>query len=198
MTLSDSRIYLASASPRRRELLEQLGVNFERIHADIDESVLPGEDAVAYTERLARAKADAGWAVAERCGLPSRPLLSADTTVVQDGEIFGKPADAADAARMLRAFSGRSHQVVTSVAIRQDGRLELATSVTEVWFRELSDDDIARYIGSGEPFDKAGAYGIQGRAAVFVRRIDGSFTGVMGLPLFETAGLLTAFGLTFP
>jgi len=136
--------------------------------------------------------------VAERCGLPSRPLLSADTTVVQDGEIFGKPADAADAERMLRAFSGRSHQVVTSVAIRQDGRLELATSVTEVWFRELSDDDIARYIGSGEPFDKAGAYGIQGRAAVFVRRIDGSFTGVMGLPLFETAGLLTAFGLTFP
>lgn len=198
MTVSDTRIYLASASPRRRELLTQLGVLFERIHADIDERVLPGEDAVAYTERLARAKADAGWAVVESCGLPARPLLSADTTVVQDGEIFGKPRDAADAARMLRAFSGRSHQVVTSVAVRQEAHVELATQVTQVWFRPLSDDDIARYIGSGEPFDKAGAYGIQGRAAVFAERLDGSFTGVMGLPLFETAALLSRFGFTFP
>lgn len=198
MTTSDTHIYLASGSPRRRELLQQLGVAFERIHADIDESVLPGEEAIAYTERLAAAKAAAGWAVVQSCGLPSRPLLSADTTVVQDGEIFGKPVDAADAARMLRAFSGRSHQVVTSVAIRQDDKLSVATCVTEVSFRPLSDADIERYIASGEPFDKAGAYGIQGHAAVFVSRIDGSFTGVMGLPLFETAALLAEFGFTFP
>ncbi len=198
MTSSDTRIYLASGSPRRRELLEQLGVHLERIHADIDESVLPGENAVAYTERLAREKAAAGWAVVQKCGLPSRPLLSADTTVVLDGEIFGKPADAADAARMLRAFSGRSHQVVTSVAVRQDERVELRSSITDVHFRALSDSDIQRYIDSGEPFDKAGAYGIQGLAAVFIDHIAGSYTGVMGLPMFETAELLGLFGHPFP
>ena len=168
MISSDTRIYLASGSPRRREILEQMGVHIERIHADIDESVLPGENAVTYTERLARGKADAGWAVVQSCGLPSRPLLSADTTVVVDGEIFGKPEDAADAARMLRTFSGRGHQVVTSVAVRQDDRVELRTSVTEVVFRPLSEEDIQRYIDSGEPFDKAGAYGIQGLSLIHI------------------------------
>lgn len=198
MSTNDSLIYLASASPRRRELLQQLGVHLERIHADIDESVRPGEDAIAYTERLARDKAAAGWHVVESGGLPSRPLLAADTTVVLDGEIFGKPADAADARRMLEAFSGRTHQVVTSVAVREGERALVRTSVTDVTFRPLTEDDITRYIDSGEPFDKAGAYGIQGRAAVFVERIEGSYTGVVGLPVFETAALLAEFGLVFP
>ncbi|OWY41046.1 septum formation inhibitor Maf [Xenophilus sp. AP218F] len=198
MTTNDTRIYLASGSPRRREILEQLGVHLERIHADIDETVLAGEDAVAYTERLAREKAAAGWRVVESCGLPSRPLLAADTTVVMDGEIFGKPADAADARRMLRAFSGRRHQAITSVAVREGERVLLKTSVTDVCFKPLSDEEIERYIDSGAPFDKAGAYGIQSRAGVFIERIEGSYTGVMGLPVFETAALLTEFGLSFP
>ncbi|MCW3481813.1 Maf-like protein [Neisseriaceae bacterium JH1-16] len=198
MTATSNLLYLASGSPRRRELLEQLGVSLERIHADIDESVLPGEDAIRYTERLAEAKAAAGWQVVVNCGLPSRPLLSADTTVTLDGEIFGKPADADDARRMLRAFSGRDHQVVTAVALRQDDTVKLATSVTTVRFKTLSDAEIERYIASGEPFDKAGGYGIQGRAGVFVERLNGSFTGVVGLPLYETAQLLAEFGLTLP
>ncbi|HJU49113.1 MAG TPA: Maf family protein [Pseudogulbenkiania sp.] len=198
MSTNDTLIYLASASPRRRELLQQLGVHTERLHADIDESVLSGEDAVTYTERLARDKAAAGWRVVENGGLPPRPLLAADTTVVLDGEIFGKPADATDARRMLEAFSGRTHQVVTSVAVREGERTRLLTSITDVTFRTLTEDDIARYLDSGEPFDKAGAYGIQGRAGVFVERIAGSYTGVVGLPVFETAALLSEFGLVFP
>ncbi|TDR80388.1 Maf family protein [Paludibacterium purpuratum] len=191
-------LYLASGSPRRRELLTLLGLHFERIHAEVDESVLPGEAARAYAERLARAKADAGWAVVQSCGLPSRALLAADTTVVQDGVIFGKPVDEADARRMLQTFSGRTHQVITSVAVRRGEQIELATSVTDVTFRKLDEDAIQRYLDSGEAFDKAGAYGIQGLAAVFVERIDGSFTGVVGLPLFETAELLSRFGYVFP
>ncbi|MFC3532597.1 Maf family protein [Vogesella facilis] len=193
-----SRLYLASGSPRRREILEGLGLHLERIHADIDETVLPGEEAVAYTERLAREKAAAGWQVVSNCGLPPHPLLAADTTVVLDGEIYGKPADAADARRMLQAFSGRSHQVVTSVAVRLGDELQLATSVTDVSFKPLADDEIQRYIDSNEPFDKAGAYGIQGRAAVFVAGIEGSYTGVVGLPVYETAQLLGKFGFQLP
>ncbi|KJH67658.1 Maf family protein [Chromobacterium violaceum] len=198
MSTNDTRIYLASGSPRRREILEQLGLHLERIHADIDESVQPGEDAVAYTERLAREKAEAGWRVVSSCGLPERPLLAADTTVSQDGEIFGKPEDADDARRMLRAFSGRSHQAITSVAVRDGGKLLVKTSITDVFFKSLSDAEIERYIASGEPFDKAGAYGIQGKAGVFVEHIEGSYTGVMGLPVHETALLLAEFGFELP
>ncbi|NHQ81056.1 septum formation inhibitor Maf [Chromobacterium vaccinii] len=198
MSTNDTRIYLASGSPRRREILEQLGLHLERIHADIDETVRPGEDAVAYTERLAREKAEAGWRVVSSCGLPERPLLAADTTVTQDGEIFGKPEDADDARRMLRAFSGRSHQAITSVAVRDGGRLLVKTSVTDVFFKPLSDAEIERYIDSGEPFDKAGAYGIQGKAGVFIEHIEGSYTGVMGLPVHETALLLAEFGFELP
>lgn len=197
MTANET-LYLASGSPRRRELLQQLGLHFERIHADIDESVLPGEAAAAYAERLARAKADAGWAVVQSCGLPERVLLAADTTVVLDGEIFGKPVDEADARRMLAAFSGRTHQVITAVAVREAQRSEVAVSVTDVTFRALSDADIQRYLDSGEAYDKAGAYGIQGKASVFVARIEGSFTGVVGLPMFETADLLARFGYVLP
>jgi septum formation protein len=173
-------------------------MHFERIHAEIDETPLPGEDGRLYTERLAIAKARAGWEVVVNCGLPERPLLSADTTVVMDGEIFGKPVDEADARRMLRAFSGKTHQVITSVAVCDASRTELQTSVTDVTFCELSDADIQRYLDSGEAFDKAGAYGIQGKASVFVSRIEGSFTCVVGLPLFETARLLSSFGFVFP
>ncbi|GGY09559.1 Maf family protein [Paludibacterium paludis] len=197
MTENDT-LYLASGSPRRRELLTQLGLHFERIHADIDESVLPGEDGVIYTERLAVAKAAAGWGVVVSCGLPERTLLAADTTVVLDGEIFGKPEDEADARRMLRAFSGKTHQAITAVAVRRGDTVSVRTSVTDVTFKPLSDEEIQRYIDSGEPFGKAGAYGIQGRAAVFVTRLNGSFTGVVGLPLCETAALLSEFGYVFP
>lgn len=192
------RLYLASGSPRRREILEQLGFQLERVHADIDESVHDGEDAASYTQRLAREKAAAGWGIAQALGLPPRPLLSADTTVVLDGEIFGKPTDADDAYRMLRAFSGRTHQVLTSVAIRLHDRVEIATSSTDVTFKTLSDAEIERYIDTGEPFDKAGAYGIQGKASIFVQHIAGSFTGVVGLPVFETAQLLAAFDIKLP
>jgi septum formation protein len=196
--IANDILYLASGSPRRRELLGQLGLHFERIHADIDESVLPGEDAKVYAERLALSKAAAGWEVVQSCGLPERALLAADTTVVLDGEIFGKPVDEADAGRMLRAFSGRTHQVITAVAVRSADCQRQLTSVTEVTFRELSDEDIRRYLDCGEAMDKAGAYGIQGKASVFVARLNGSYTGVMGLPLFETAQLLSGFGFVLP
>lgn len=192
------RIYLASGSPRRREILESLGFLPERVHADIDESVLPGEDAVSYTRRLASEKAAAGWRVAMALELTPRPLLSADTTVVLDGEIFGKPLDAADAMRMLQAFSGRTHQVVTSVAVRLGDRTEVISSTTDVTFKTLSEQEIERYLDTGEPFDKAGAYGIQGMASVFVSHIAGSFSGVVGLPIFETAQLLAAFDIQLP
>ena len=192
------RIYLASGSPRRREILEQLGFMTERVHADVDESVIAGEDAISYTRRLAEEKAAAGWNVATALGLPPRLLLSADTTVVQDGVIFGKPADTDDAFRMLRGFSGRTHQVVTSVAVRLHDRTEIATSITDVRFKALSDAEIERYLDTGEPFDKAGSYGIQGKASVFVEHISGSFTGVVGLPIFETAQLLAAFDIKLP
>jgi septum formation protein len=193
-----NQIYLASASPRRRELLEQLGLSLQRISADIDETPHPGEPATAYAERLALEKAAAGWRVVADSGLASSPLLAADTTVTLDGEIFGKPADRADAARMLRLFSGRTHQVITALAVRQGEQVEHAVSISDVTFRTLTDADIERYLDSGEPFDKAGAYGIQGLAGVFVQHISGSFTGVMGLPLFETAQVLGRFGLTLP
>jgi septum formation protein len=191
-------LYLASASPRRRELLTQLCPHFERIHAEIDETPRAGEEALAYAERMACEKAAEGWRVVVESGLPTRPLLAADTTVVLDGVIYGKPVDAADARRMLRAFSGRSHQVITALAVREGEHTARRTSVTDVSFRALSEEDIERYLDSGEAFDKAGAYGIQGKACVFIERIAGSYTGVMGLPLFETAALLAEFGFTFP
>lgn len=188
-------LYLASASPRRRELLEQLGLNPERIHADIDESRQPGESPRAYVERLAREKAAAGWQVVATNHLPARPLLAADTTVALGDTIFGKPADAADARAMLTLLSGTTHEVLTAVAVRLGERVELATSVSLVTFAALSPAQIDAYVASGEPMDKAGAYGIQGLAGIFAERLEGSYTGVMGLPLYETAQLLARFGL---
>ena len=190
----DRSIYLASRSPRRRELLAQIGVGFEVLEVDVDEAVAAGESARSYVERLARAKAEAGWRRMQQEKLPNSPVLGVDTTVAVDGRILGKPADRRDAAEMLHALSGRCHEVLTAVAIKQDSKFEGAVSVSEVEFKPLSEEEIRQYVGTGECDDKAGAYAIQGRAAMFVRALRGSFSGVMGLPLFETAQLLERIG----
>lgn len=198
-------IYLASRSPRRRELLAQIGARFEpllfregaRADADTDEAVRPGETPDDYVRRVTRAKAEAAWQrVTLRRGLQRRPVLAADTTVALGEEIFGKPTDRADAERMLQALSGTRHRVLTAVAIQLETRLEMAVSESLVTFAALDAARIAAYVASGESFDKAGAYGIQGRAGAFVSRLEGSYTGVMGLPLYETATLLRLFGVT--
>jgi septum formation protein len=201
MSVSDKRIYLASRSPRRRELLKQIGVPFEllllredlRRGADVDETALPEESPGVYVLRVAGAKANMAVRQIALRGLPQKPALAADTTVVFDGAILGKPENAEHAARILRALSGREHQVLTAVAVALRDRIETQISVSSVWFRELSDADIRRYCATGEPLDKAGAYGIQGRAGAFVTRIAGSYSGIMGLPLAETAELLERF-----
>ena len=183
-------IRLASASPRRRELLTQIGVAHVVKGAHIDESVLAGESPRDYVQRMARSKALAVWAQDQ-----SLPVLAADTTVVLDGVIFGKPADRADALRMLTALSGRTHEVLTAVALANRSGVALSLSESRVTFRTVTAADCAAYWETGEPRDKAGAYAIQGRAAVFVSSLAGSYSGVMGLPLFETAELLKAAGL---
>jgi septum formation protein len=201
MSVSDKRIYLASRSPRRRELLKQIGVPFEllllredlRRGADVDETPLPEESPGVYVLRVAGVKANMAVRQIALRGLPQKPALAADTTVVFDGAVLGKPEDAEHAARILRALSGREHQVLTAVAVALRDRVETQISVSSVWFRELSDADIRRYCATGEPLDKAGAYGIQGRAGAFVTRIAGSYSGIMGLPLAETAELLGRF-----
>ncbi len=201
MSVSDKRIYLASRSPRRRDLLKQIGVPFEllllredlRRGADVDETPLSEESPGVYVLRVAATKANMAVRQIAQRGLPQKPALAADTTVVFDGMVLGKPEDADHAARMLRALSGREHQVLTAVAVALRDRVETQISVSSVWFRELSEADIRRYCATGEPLDKAGAYGIQGRAGAFVTRIAGSYSGIMGLPLVETAELLERF-----
>ena len=203
MTISTNRIYLASRSPRRRELLKQIGIAFEllmlredpRRDVDVDEALAPGESPADYVRRVARAKAEAGWRrIASRRLLP-HPVLAADTTVVLDGGIIGKPADARDAQLSLQRLSGKTHHVLTAIAVARRERVETVLSTSTVEFRELDADEIRRYVASSEALDKAGAYAIQGRAAVFVRAISGSYSGIMGLPLFETAELLGRFGV---
>ena len=191
---SERSIYLASRSPRRQELLGQIGVKFEVMALDVDEAALAGEAPRAYVERLARAKAEAGWRRVEQDNLPRAPVLGADTTVAVDARILGKPADDREAADMLASLSGRLHEVLTAVALKFGPRLESAVSVSEVRFKPLSKEEIARYIATGEYADKAGAYGIQGHAARFVAELRGSFSGVVGLPLYETAQLLDRIG----
>jgi septum formation protein len=200
-------IYLASRSPRRRELLQQVGVRFEpllfregsRADGDTDESVKPGEDPDAYVRRVTLMKANAAWSrVTMRRGLQKKPVLVADTTVALGNEILGKPADRGDAERMLALLSGTQHRVLTAVAVILESRTEMLVSESQVTFSQLTPERIAAYVASGEPFDKAGAYGIQGRAAAFIERIEGSYTGVMGLPLHETATLLAKFGIAVP
>ena len=197
------RIYLASKSPRRRDLLRQIGVNFDVLtfragergeDADVDETPLPGEAVERYVERLALAKAQAGMRRVLWRKLLPHPVLAADTTLEVDGEIVGKPRDAAEAHAILERLSGRRHRVLTAVAMSDGERTRSRLSVSEVAFRRLSEHDIRRYVATGEPFDKAGAYGIQGHAAIFIEEIRGSYSGIMGLPLFETAALLEIFG----
>jgi len=184
------RLWLASRSPRRRELLAQIGVAVECLAVELDESVRPGESPEEYVARLALAKARAGYAQ-----VPRGPVLGSDTTVVCDGRILGKPADEADCVAMLMQLSGRTHQVLTAVALVEGEREALRTVTTEVLFRPLSEAECRRYWRTGEPQDKAGGYGIQGLAAVFVERIVGSYSSVVGLPLQETAALLAEFGI---
>lgn len=191
---AERSIYLASRSPRRRELLAQIGVKFEVVEADVDESVAKGESPRAYVERLARAKAEVGWGQVERTNRPHAPVLGADTTVAVDGRILGKPSDDREAAEMLASLSGRMHEVLTAVALKFGPRMESAVSVSDVRFKTLTSDEIARYVATGECEDKAGAYGIQGQAARFVAELRGSFSGVVGLPLYETAQILERIG----
>jgi len=193
--MTSTRVYLASQSPRRRELLAQIGVGYSVLGVDVDETRRPGEAAAVYVERLAREKAAAGWALVAAETMPRLPVLGADTVVVVDGDILGKPADAAAARAMLTRLSGRSHQVLTGVSLCGELGQFAATGCTTVWFRALSPADIDGYWAGGEPRDKAGAYGIQGQAALFVERIDGSYSNVVGLPLFETAGLLARYAI---
>jgi septum formation protein len=192
-----AEIYLASASPRRAELLPLIGIGFSVLKLgefSVDEAVHGREAPAAYVRRLALAKAQAGARAVAARGLRPLPVLGADTTVCVGREILGKPADApdppAEAARMLRLLSGRSHRVLTAVALAARGKLKVVLSDSRVQFRRLTRAEIAAYIATGEAFDKAGAYGIQGHAAAFVSHLSGSYTGVMGLPLFETAELL--------
>lgn len=193
-------ICLASGSPRRRQILESLGYRIERAASDIDETPRAGEAADIYVCRMAREKnaaARSQW-LQQADTLPEWPVLTADTTVALDNRILGKPQHAAEAHEMLRALSGSVHQVLTAVHLYYRNQEYAALQTSHVHFKPLSDDEIDRYIRSGEPMDKAGAYGIQGLAGVWVSRLEGSFTGVMGLPVFETCQLLAAAGFPVP
>jgi septum formation protein len=194
-------IYLASQSPRRRQLLEQLGVSCELLLADAGEdsealeAVLGGESPTAYVQRVTQLKLDAAVARLKRRGLPSAPVLCSDTTVALARRIYGKPQDEADAARMLSELAGTTHRVLTAVAVQHGRRRLQALSVSRVTFATMSKAQIRPYVASGEPMGKAGAYAIQGRVAMHISHISGSYSGIMGLPLHETARLLKAAGL---
>lgn len=204
MKLLDKKIYLASKSPRRRELLRQVGVDFELLSLradpargiDVSEDVFKEEPALDYVERVARAKGAFAWNVLHLRRMPLRPVLSADTTVSIDDHILGKPANNAEAIAMLERLSGRTHQVLTSVTLHYTDIFEQVTQVSDVRFAKLSPDTIRAYCATAEPYDKAGAYGIQGLAALFIEHIEGSHSGIMGLPVFETAQLLRKAGVT--
>ena len=199
---NDKKIYLASKSPRRRELLRQIGVEFELLAlrndpvrgADVSEEVHPGEAPMDYVARVAREKGAFAWNIVLSRRQPMRPVLSADTTVTIDGQILGKPANTREAVEMLERLSGRTHEVLTSVAVHGMNIAEQITQVSTVRFAKLTPEQIRAYCASPEPYDKAGGYGIQGAAAVFIEHIEGSHSGIMGLPLFETANLLRKAG----
>lgn len=186
-------LHLASQSPRRRELLARLGVDFGLVDVNVPEQRQPGEPPEDYVRRVAREKAGAG--LLEVVAVPGAIVLGADTEVVLDDEVFGKPRDGGDAAAMLRRLSGRSHEVISAVSLVSAGREAQAVCISRVSFAPLDERDIAAYVASGEPMGRAGAYAIQGGAERFVRRLEGSFSGVMGLPLHETAALLHGFGV---
>jgi septum formation protein len=201
--ISGKKIYLASRSPRRRELLAQIGVSFELLllrddlarGQDVDETPLPDENPHDYVLRISRTKAEVGWLRVSQRRLPHFPVLAADTAVVLNGRIMGKPANREAAMEMLLALSGQRHEVLTAVAVANAGRVEQKLSASTVQFGKLNDHAIRRYAMTGEPLDKAGAYAIQGHAAAFIEKIEGSYSGVMGLPLYETAELLALFGM---
>ncbi|MFZ2303091.1 MAG: nucleoside triphosphate pyrophosphatase [Gallionella sp.] len=206
MTIIQPRIYLASQSPRRRELLKQIGINFEVLllrsdphrSLDVDETPLEDEQPEIYVRRICRGKALVGWESLRLRSLPPFPVLAADTTVTLDGNILGKPDNTEQATAMLRQLSGREHQVLSAVAIAMDERIEVALSTSTVRFTTLSDERIHRYLLSREYIDKAGGYAIQGQAGAFIEHISGSYSGVMGLPLFETVQLLQRFDYHTP
>jgi septum formation protein len=201
MAITRPKIYLASRSPRRRELLKQIGIAFEVLllrqqparGPDVNEAPLAGEAPDDYVRRISRLKVDVGWDRVVQRQLPRHPVLAADTTVCLENEILGKPSDPAEAARMLKLLSGREHRVLTAVAMKFESRAKMEVNESVVRFRALSEADIVTYVASGEPMDKAGAYAIQGRAAAFVSELRGSYSGVMGLPLYETAQLIENF-----
>ena len=196
-------LYLASRSPRRQSLLAQLGIEFETLRLreavgrerDVVEVPLEAESPHAYVERIARAKAEVAWQRMQDRKLAARPVLAADTEVVLDGDIFGKPRDPEDAERMLKRLSGRTHQVLTAVAVRHRDMFAVDVSSSRVTLRRLAASEMERYSRSGEPLDKAGAYAIQGLAAAFIARIEGSYSGIVGLPLYETSMLLARVGV---
>lgn len=196
-------IYLASQSPRRRQLLEQLGVAYQLLLPDADEdaesleAVLPGESPTAYVQRVTGLKLAAAVARMKRRSLASAPVLCSDTTVALGRTIYGKPADARDAMRMLGELSGRTHRVLTAVAVQSGQRVHEALSVSQVSFEPMSAAQIKAYVATGEPLGKAGAYAVQGRVAMHISRINGSYSGIMGLPLHETATLLRQAGVKF-
>jgi septum formation protein len=199
--MTHRNLYLASQSPRRLELLRQIGLSPMVLplrsspdRMDVDETPLVDEPGIDYVLRLARLKVEAGMLAQQVRHLPSWPILAADTTVTLDGQILGKPGDPEAATAMLRLYSGRTHTVLTAVAAAHQGQVKVALSESKVTFKSLSEAEIAGYVASGEPFDKAGGYGIQGRAAIFIEHLAGSYSGVMGLPLHETAELLREVG----
>ncbi len=194
-------LYLASRSPRRRELLRQVGIPFRLIDVEVDESPLEGEAAIDYVGRLAREKAQTAARQLSASGWESAPVLAADTTVALDGRILGKPVSAEDAVNMLMYLSGRKHAVHTGVALFRAGKadrvekVEICVVTTHVCFAPFEQQEIERYVATGEPMDKAGAYGIQGYGGVLVERIEGSYSNVVGLPIRETATLAARFGI---
>ena len=197
-------VYLASQSPRRRQLLDQIGVRYTLLLANSEdtepedpealEAVLPRESATDYVQRVTGLKLDAALARMERRGLERAPVLCSDTTVSLGRRILGKPESADDATEMLQALSGKTHRVLTAVALQMGRKRLMALSVSQVQFAEMSKAQIAAYVASGEPLGKAGSYGVQGRAAAYIAKINGSYSGIMGLPVFETANLLRAAG----
>lgn len=199
----DQNIYLASKSPRRRELLRQIGVDFELLlfreqaprGPDVSEAVLPDESPLVYVTRVTKEKAHCAQRIMVSRNLPARPILAADTTVTIDGRILGKPENKRDAAEMLQMLSGRTHQVLTSIAVIHREQFWQLTQISDVQFQGLTNAMMEAYCDTAEPYDKAGGYGIQGPAAIFIESISGSHSGIMGLPLFETAQLLQRAGI---
>ncbi|MCL1886857.1 MAG: Maf family nucleotide pyrophosphatase [Betaproteobacteria bacterium] len=207
MRQPDRKIYLASKSPRRRELLRQIGIDFELLllqsqnpeYPDaVNENTLPGELPQDYVKRISKEKADFAWYSLEQRHLPPRPVLTADTTVVLNNKILGKPKNKQEAIAILRELSGKTHKVLTCVTVKKESTLLQALQESEVTFASLSDEIINHYCDTLEPYDKAGGYGIQGMAAKFITNISGSYSGIVGLPLYETTKLLRKAGVDIP